>query len=198
MRNYINAFGLNWNVVIYDDTHTEAGNFFTSMFGESLEDLMNRVKADNDLIQAGLPANWTAEFNYPTDPKKAYFLLDKNTIMRLLVTFPDQWYGDLSAVPDVQVFRNQVQDTPRYSGWKDDAGVFRKPPPSDKKGAKIDVSGAQKLVDAFLALEAYEKILRDSGRARDANIVQFALDQVNKNVWTITEAFDYLRQNRLI
>jgi hypothetical protein len=198
MRNYILAFGLNWQVNIFDDTHTPQGSFFTSMWGRDPQDLSNRVAADNDLIQSGLPLNWTAEFAYPNDPKKGYFLLDKSTLMHLLQTFPDQAWGDLSVEPSIQVFRNQVEQTPRYTGWKDDDGVLRKPAPSDKKGAKQDLSGAAGLVEAFLALEAFEKSLRDAGRARDANIVQFAIDQVNRNVWTITEAFDYLRQNRLV
>src|SRR5258707_8919871 len=155
MRNYIMAFGINWNVLTFDDMHSPVDNFFVSEWGSSLDNLMKRVQSENDGITEGLPANWTAEFLYPTEPKKGYFLLDKNSLLHVLQTFPDQAYGDLAAAVSIQVFRNQVEDTPRYKGWKDAAGVERAPAPSDRKGQGGVINGAQKHFYAAKGLLAY-------------------------------------------
>jgi hypothetical protein len=62
---------------------------------------------------------------------------------------------------------------------------------------KSDFSGANTLFQAFLALTGYAAALQAEGRTRDAGIVLYAIAQVNSQKWSITQAFQYLRDNNL-
>ena len=219
MRNFILAYGMTWYYSI-DQAPNPIFYGSSTVLGGSKNEVSSSVAAVNATVAAGNPLA-TVTPSYPFKIQKLYVMLDRANVLSLLRTaaFGGGLYdaalgywqnndpnpptfiptgkennifgGYLEMIPDPKV-------SPRYSGWKDSAGVTRKPPPSDAKGAAGDFSGASGLVEAFLALEAYALVLQQSGRRRDAGIVRFAIDQVNKNIWSITEAFAYLRKQRLL
>lgn len=88
---------------------------------------------------------------------------------------------------------NSIVDHYHGPESKDPGGAVGQP--SKPKG---DVSGAGGLIDALNGLAVYAATLLAAGRKRDAAIVQFAYDQVISQKWTVTEAFQYLRDNNLV
>lgn len=157
------------------------------------------MQAQNELIAAGLPANWTAEFTYDFEARTVYILLDKESLWVILVAFQGSIVADaFTNTPTFFPMLVNPKQSPRYTGWKDPAGVKRAAAPSDKKGASADFSGASGLFAAAQGLLAYSDALSSAGRLRDAGIVKFAYDQIFNLSWTVTEAFDYLRKNHLV
>jgi len=200
LRNTIQSFWRKW-IQTTDDGVNPPFDQFVYEVGASLEELANRIAIQEQLIRDSLPPGWTATFSYPLDPITTYLCLDKNTVMAMFKALPTYYYANgVEYDPTIPISQQAIRfvyESPRKTGWTDTAGVKRDPAPTDK-GEKSDFSGAQTLVDAFLALSALEASLREIGRLRDAGIVQFAIDQVNANVWSITEAFAYLIKNRII
>lgn len=88
-------------------------------------------------------------------------------------------------------------ESPRNEGInsRDELMAGKSSAATAKKG---NFSGAQGLVDALAGLLIYVQALKSQGRLRDAGIVQFAYDQVTSGKWSITQAFDYLRENNLV
>lgn len=195
---------MQYRAFIFDDTHTPQGDFPVYVLGRNDVDLGSQIQTQNSAIINGLPPLWTAEFQY-TDAITIYFLLDQASFMVIAQAFVSSFVADAVAnQPPFFPMLVNPKKSPRYTGFTDAAGVKVEPPPSDKSskggagGDKLDFTGAPGLVEAFLGLAAYESVLRETGRLRDAGIVQFAIDQVNNNVWSITEAFAYLREQRLV
>ena len=200
-RNYVKVRGLKWQ---FNNVPLPAITGDLAAWGANDADLIAQRDRVNLLFLTANPPDTDWFFTYPNDPITAFILYDKPSVLSALNWQGNGLYFYANSV-GLPVDGNQTwpmlvnpDKSPRYTGWKDPAGEVHKPPPTDKKGSKSDFSGAAGLVQAFLALEAYALVLKQSGRARDAGIVQFAIDQVNKNVWSITEAFDYLRKNGLL
>jgi hypothetical protein len=198
-RNYIAVKGLKFH---YHDPDLPGIDGDLACWGANLVDLAAQRDYVINLFNEANPG-LNIEWTYPTDPITAYVLYDKPSVLQML-----NWQGN-----GLYFYANSVgveladqtlpmlvnpKTSPRYTGWKDAAGEVHKPTPSEKKGFKADFRGAQTLFEAFIALEAYARSLRQSGRRREAGIVQYAINQVDRNIWSITEAFDYLRENRLV
>jgi hypothetical protein len=198
MRNYIFTIGQQCTLT-YDDGAGGGGQFLLTQFGSDVDDCKSRLDSvlQYTIEHDFLPGVYTFSFNF-TEPIKAYWLFDKESVITMINGInPEIWWDE--AILGTQgahfggpnsgyVIRSQFTKSPRQT-WRPDRSIKQK---------KQDFSGAAGLVEAFLALEAYVTALRQSGRKRDAGIVQFAIDQVNKNIWSITEAFDYLRKQRLL
>ena len=198
MRNYISTFWQEWNVH-YDDGGGGQGDYTLHGVGKDRKDLAAYVQQLNDQ-QSVLNPGFTFTFSYPNDPFQSYWLLDKENFVSLwrYNVLPDVGFviaqGTAAGLPKI----TQVNETPRYSGWKDVDGSSRKAPPSDKKGSKSNFAGEAGLIAAAAGLLAYSDALAKAGDKRDAVIVKFAYDNVFNGTWSITEAFDYLRKNGLL
>jgi hypothetical protein len=73
---------------------------------------------------------------------------------------------------------------------------------TEKKGATsletADFTGAEGLLEALAALPELAAKLTIAGELRQAGIVLYAYRQVIANLWSITEAFAYLRNQRIV
>jgi hypothetical protein len=204
MRNYLSFYVGRIHVYF----NGALGGFVNIVAGDA-SSASDRVAFWEDQYVTGQPFG-PGTYTFPTvdGPVQAFWCLDKESLVKFLsgieaavfdIIFPNSQGLEIPPelpAPDQQ-FMRVVLETPRYTGWKDQLGVKRAAPPSDKKGPKSDLSGAQGLFDAATGLLAYSQALRDSGRIRDANIVKFAYDNIFNGTWTITQAFDYLRKNGL-
>jgi hypothetical protein len=111
--------------------------------------------------------------------------------------------GDLSAhvLIEFQTPRKGI-DGSYASGWPSNDGDPKGPTANkhigDEKRFKADYAGASTLYQAFTLLAQWATQLRAAKKFREAGIVQFAYDQVVRQVWSISQAFLYLRENRLL
>jgi hypothetical protein len=201
MRNTLLFFGLKWHFK-FDDGVNPPIEFDVAVFGETEEDLVSVVESTNAATTGGDP-NYV--ITYPNPAIKAYFCFDKANVAKMIKVIPQFFYDECCfnpftnaiIAPDQQLLRVQVNESPRNTGWTDSDGVKRAAAPTDK-GKTSTFAGAGGLIDAFLALEAYAQSLKDEGRIRDAGIVQSAIDEVLAQEWSITEAFDFLRNAGLL
>jgi hypothetical protein len=199
LRNYFFTRQLLWHVFVFDEFHNPQGDFPVYQIGRNDVDLQSQVQIQNAAIAASQPPNWTVEFTYDFEPRTVYILLDKESLFKFFIAFQPTLVADafLNSPPFFPMLVNP-ETSPRYTGWKDPAGVERKPAPSDQKLKKGDFSGAAGLVQALEGLVLYADMLRSEGRLRDAGIVKSAYDSVINGSISITEAFDLLRRNGLV
>jgi len=85
-------------------------------------------------ISGSLPPGWTAEYSLTTDPMTIYFLLDKESLMFTIRNFKstfveDAWLNQPTLFPLLV----NPDESPRSTGWFDASGIFRAPPPSERK-----------------------------------------------------------------
>ena len=197
MRNYINLLLQSINVH-FDDGGGGSGDYTVRIVGSSAADLAEQGRIQEQ-IQRDFNPTFTFTFTY--DAIVTTFWLLEITYLLAFARWnvlPDIFYilatGNIPAAPKITVL-----ESPRYSGWTDNSGTKRKPPPSDqKKGAGGDFSGASGLFAAAQALLAYSEALKSQGDLRGAGIVKFAYDRIFDLTWTVTQAFDYLRKQRLL
>jgi len=154
-----------WQIPYFDDTHAPQGQVPAYAIGRNDVDLKSEIDIQNNLFLSSLPANWTIEPFYPNEAMTMYFVLDKDSLMVTIKAFASVFVSDVVAnqPPAFPILVNP-KTSPRYTGWKDPAGVTRKPPPSDKKGDEGDFSGASGLFAAAQALLAYSVALRSARR----------------------------------
>jgi hypothetical protein len=213
MRDYFQVFAMPWVAQIGE---IGMGGYYTGLyvFGQSAEEVSTRVAATNEII-VGLNPATTVYFSYPIDLQKVYIPLDKSNLMQALrhdlaTAIYFNSVGAFNSVgddyptyaltnPETACFRVSVnpKQSLRYTGWKDSAGVSRKPAPTDKKGAKGDFGGAGGLLAFVHSLPAYALLLRREGRARDAGIVQEVYNEIIAGKISVTDGLSILRQNGL-
>lgn len=197
-RNYIKVNG----IMFHFQSPTLPGvSGDLAAWGADLNDLLAQRDRVIQLFNAANPGN-DVEFTYPTDPITAYVLYDKPSVLQTL-----NWQGNglyfyaLSVnVPladqNMPMLVNP-KTSPRYTGWKDSAGEVHNAPPSDKKGARSDFSGAGGLITFLHNLPAYALLLKSEGRTREAGIVTFVYNQILAGAISITEGLKILRDNFL-
>jgi hypothetical protein len=192
VRNYIWTVGIRYNY----DANGNTGEVFA--FGSNNVDLKTEIDQNNlALTNAFDPLPVT--FTYPNDAVTVYWVLDKTNFMRFLrfQTGIDAIRVDaLVNSPPLWPSLRAPAKTPRKTGWTDAAGVKRKPPPSED-GKELDFSGAAGLLEA---LQGFLKLAADftaMKQVRKASIVVYAYNQVIKQVWSITQAIQYLIDNRI-
>jgi hypothetical protein len=196
VRNSIKYLALQW-LAHYDDGSTVYDTTVTA-FGLDDDSLRQQIAYWNAQVLLIFPGNeqyWT--FSYPNPQYTAYFLFDKNTFFDLIRQFPDFFYNNnvIQSDPSLQFMRVQT-DSPRAKGWTDNLGVKRRPPPSDE-GPPPDFSGAAGLVEALQGLLTLASDLTAMREVRKAGIVLYAYNQVIKQIWSITQAIQYLIDNRI-
>ena len=151
MRNYIWTRAQYWPVDYFDDTHTPQGTAQLAAIGRDDTDLQSQIENANNVFLASLPANWTIEPSYPRDPMTINFTLDKDNFMRIAQAFVYSFVQD--AVTNNPTYFPMVvnpEESLRYTGWTDDAGVTRDPTPSDRG---IKAQGGLKLKQVSLIQE---------------------------------------------
>jgi hypothetical protein len=197
LRNYIFSRAVQYEVHYFDEFHVEQGSGPMYALGRNDVDLGSEISIQNNLFTSSLPSNWTAEFSFPRQTMTIYFTLDKTSMMVILKAFAPQFISDAIAnQPPFYPMLINPKETPRKTGWVDPEGVKRKPPPSED-GKEVDFSGAAGLIEAlqgFLKLASDLTVLKE---VRKAGIVLYAYSQVLKNAWSITEAIQYLIDNRI-
>jgi len=197
LRNYILVRGIQWEINYFDDTHVLQGTVPDYAIGRNDVDLKTQIDIQNNLFLSSLPANWTIEPFYPLDPMSMYFLLDKDSFLVTLQAFAPQFVSDAVAnQPPAYPMLVNPKVTPRKTGWTDPAGVRRAPPPSEAR-KKGDFSGAAGLIEALTGLLKLASDLNAMKEFRKASIVLYAYNQVIKQVWSITQAIQYLIDNRI-
>jgi hypothetical protein len=197
LRNYIFTRGIQWFDEYFDDTHVSQGTVPLYAIGRNNVDLKIQVDLQNNLFLSSLPANWTIAPSYPFDPMSMYFLLDKDSFMVTLQAFAPQFVSDAVAnQPPAYPMLVNPKTTPRKTGWTDPAGVKRSPPPSEAR-KKLDFAGAKTLIEALQGLLKLASDLTALKEIRKASIVLYAYNQVIKQVWSITQAIQYLIDNRI-
>jgi hypothetical protein len=195
-RNYVSAFGM--ETALHGDDGALPVDFTLHSWGGTKDEAKLQMDAYVSLVEGGFgPAYvWTRTDSMPIN---VFVCIDKTSIVRILQGNPDGiWYSSVPPVTQPNQWVRMVFKTPRYSGWSDQVGEKHAAAPSDAKGAKADFSGASDLFAAASGLLAYSDALRKAGEIRQAGIVKFAYDQIFSLKWTVTEAFDYLRENNLV
>lgn len=189
MRNYISAWWLRYIL-----TDGSSSQFDTVFVGKSLDD----VKKQNEAFLASLnPASGPYSFS-DQSTLQAYHLLDRQTFMNILNVSPFFWW--FTSVRETNPASQNILTllkTPRYTGWKDQSGGVRRASPSDKK-EKSDFSGATTLFESVAALLQLATNLTKIGEVRQAGIVLYAYQQIIRQAWSITEAIQYLVDNRIV
>lgn len=182
MRNYLTMY---WQLI-----HFNAGGFDEAMVGRTAEELANNV-----VTLKGGDTDTTDSLVIP-----AYHCFDKDSLYNLLFDAPNfYWFTSVANTdPNNQPIRT-VLSSPRATGWTDAAGVKRAPPPSEKKvsNGKADFSGAPGLLEALQGFLTLAGDLTELGKIRQAGIVLYAYKQVINQVWSITQAIQYLIDNRI-
>ena len=191
MRNYVSFFVLEWTQIQSGPPPTPSAQWAV---GADEDDLWIVVKNLNQGFLDGTDPNGT--FEYPNDPQQAYLLLDKNTLLNLFQG-PDKTNSpaafmlwDSIIAPSqgrIQFFRT-IPDSPRDTGWTDDAGVKRNPPPSEKPGkqtANVKFASLAALIGTLWGILYSIKSYRDAGFPLDPEI-KFVLNAIIKN--TLTQA----------
>jgi len=197
LRNYIFTRGIQWFDEYFDDTHVSQGSVPLYAIGRNDVDLKTQIDAQNNLFLNSLPPNWSIEPSYPNDPMTMYFILDKDSFMVTLQAFAPQFVSDAVAnQPPAYPMLVNPKQTPRKTGWVDPAGVKRVPPPSEAR-KKSDFKGAAGLLEALQGLLKLASDLTAMKKIRQASIVIYAYNQVIKQVWSITQAIQYLIDNRI-
>jgi hypothetical protein len=197
MRNYIFTKGITWQIEYFDDTHTSQGTVPGFAIGRNNVDLKTQIDEYNASFLSSLPPNWSIEPTYPTDSMTMYFLLDKESFMVILKQFAQSFILDAVAnQPTFFPMEVNPKETPRKTGWKDPAGVKRDPPPSESR-KRGDFRGAAGLLEALQGLLTLAADLTRIRRVREASIVIYAYNQVIRQVWSITQAIQYLIDNRI-
>jgi hypothetical protein len=134
MRNYFRYF--------FRDVHgtiNDGGGLFpwdSFGYGASQEAVDASVQFQIDDTIKNLPPGWTLEDVKIDDTKTVFFLLDAANFNLLVTGIPNYFYDIGTKNLPYYKGLSQITDTPRYTGWKDEAGVKREPPPTDFKGAK--------------------------------------------------------------
>ncbi len=144
MRNYIQQFyaRIDWDVDINPPNPVIPEHDFL-MNGTDAE-----LQQSIDLFIADLTPNPVNENIRVTERGPIYWLLDKANLDLIL-----QYAAFDSLASDPRpVWLYQGSKTPR-SGWTDEAGVDRKPPPSEKTGAKPTEKVENVQLDALSYLE---------------------------------------------
>jgi hypothetical protein len=201
VRNYISTRGMVWEIPYFDDTHVQMGQVQGFGLGENDVGLKTDIETNNAAFLSSLPANWTIEPYYPNPAITLYFLLDKAALFFSFYNFRATYLLDaITNTPPLFPILANPKKSPRSTGWTDPNGVKRTPPPSEKKEPPSDgdFSGAQGLLDAISALPTLAAKLTQAGELRQAGIVIYAYEQVVRQNWTVTQAFDYLLKNRIV
>src|SRR5258708_2130863 len=161
MRNYFSTRGMQWRCFLFDDTHNPQGDFPVCGIGRDDVDLQSEIQIANAAIVSGLPPLWTAEFTYDREPMTMFFLLDKDSFMVTAKGFASTFVSDAVAnsPPAFPILVNP-KTSPRYTGWKDPAGVARRGAPSDKRRPTSDTKGAQGILHAAKEHLAYYQPLQ--------------------------------------
>jgi hypothetical protein len=141
---------------------------------------------------------WTV--SYPNPTATVYWQLDSRNIANFSNYLADFLYAGvilIGGIPQLGLCKAKLGTdyTPR-KGWTDDAGVKRRPPPSEARKTS-DFSGASGLLEALQGLLRLASDLTAMKEIRKASIVLYAYNQVIRQVWSITQAIQYLIDNRI-
>ena len=204
MRNYI------FTVFQRIEAHADdgGGNTFDTIVYAAGGDVAGLNENANEAkfnLESGFPG-YTFTYN-PGPPVTAYWLFDKSNVVKFAQFLSSYFYPvciEVKGPPELGIFHPisdpLAPDLKPRKGWTDDIGVKRKPPPSEKKTTleEADFSGAPGLLEALAALPEFAAQLTKQGKLRQAGIVMYAYAQVIRHTWSITEAFAYLRDNRIL
>jgi hypothetical protein len=179
--------------IVYHATYS-GGDFQVFALGGDDEDLAEQIAITNANLVNSIP---DVVFDYPGPAHTVYWLLDKKNFLRIWKDLQDFFVTQtlLASPPLYDVLINPKQ-SPRYTGWKDVDNVRRDPAPSDKR-KRPDFRGAAGLVEALQGLLKLASDLTAMKEVRKAGIVLYAYSQVIKQVWSITQAIQYLIDNRI-
>jgi hypothetical protein len=192
LRNYIFTVGIQYHY----DANGNSGDLFA--MGSNNVDLKTEIDQTNaSIITAFDPTPVT--FTYPNEAVTVYWTLDKQNFMRFL-----RFQTGIDAIrvdalvnnPPLWASLRAPAKTPRKTGWTDRDGVKRKPPPSED-GKESDFSGAEGLVEALNGLLRLAADFTAMKEVRKSEIVLYAYNQVIKGTWAITQAIQYLIDNRI-
>jgi len=197
VRNTVMAFWRKWHA-----KDALGSEFDLWEVGGDLDELGARILAQNQqLIDNSNPAQLPWDFTYPNEAIKAYFCLDKDTLLTLFKGDPSFFYINgvepaQTLPPEQQYMRFVLTDSPRSAGWKDQSGVKRAPAPSDKP-ATGTFSGIAGLLAFVNNLPKYAAVLAAEGRKRESNIVLSVYNDIIAQRITVTEGLAILREQGL-
>jgi len=201
LRNYVSTRFLQYNLH-GDDGGGGTIDLVTTSAGRNDEELGNNV-VENIAFQEQIndPTHiYTWTVTYPNPTTTVYWQLDSRNISTFANYLADFLYigvVSLGNIPQLGICKAKLGTdyTPR-KGWTDDAGVKRLPTPTDAR-KKSNFSGAAGLLEALNGLLKLASDLTAMREVRKASIVLYAYNQVIKQVWSITQAIQYLIDNRI-
>jgi hypothetical protein len=193
LRNYIKVLAMDWFLDLSDGVDNVS--LQAAEVASTPEELLSRIEIRNEINLAAWPGFGIVNDTSKTQtPDNVYVCLDRFNVVSFLQTLDLINYR--TSVNN-RFFLINPSTSPRYSGWKDENNVQRPVAPTDSKRKRLDFRGAPGLIEALQGFLKLASDLTALNEVRKAGIVLYAYNQVIKQVWSITQAIQYLIDNRI-
>lgn len=154
MRNYMSLFAIRWRQHVYLGGFEIYAGDATAVGGDE-DNLLEQVKMQDEFMMNAFGGDSTSD-EFPNPAVQVFVCFDKETVLRMMQnvdrsgTSVAVYLWDAITVEASQQIIRCTTESPRYTGWKDSAGVKRDAPPSDKGISSKTSGGGLKLQQVAL------------------------------------------------